>query len=217
MINNSIDIASLLLQTLNLDILFKDFNNTDLMKELQHQNQDYLEKIVEQNEKIIEILERRFRMDELIRKIEMYIDKKNKQDFHTLDKDELFKVVDIYKDLKEIENMNEYGNEYNRGGYNAYNAYNAYNEYNRRGVDTRYKASSYMDGMRGSYEAYEEDRNEFNAGGNYRHKEDGLRDLDAMLHYNNKLIKYIKETATSPEEKEIVKKHFMEAKELMNV
>ena len=66
-------------------------------------------------------------------------------------------------------------------------------------------------------EAYEDDRNEFNAGGNYGAKEDGLKDLDAMLHYNYKLIKYIKETATSPEEQEIVRKHFNKAKELMNV
>ena len=212
---NSIDMTSLLLQLVNLDVLFKDFNNGDLMKELQHQNADYLEKIIEQNEKIIELLERRFKMDELMEKVEKFIEKKSKQEFHTLDKDEMFKVVDIYKDLKEIKSMNEYGNEYNRGY--GYNGYNAYNEYNRRGVDAKYRASSYMDGMRGSYEAYEDDRNEFNAGGNYGAKEDGLKDLDAMLHYNYKLIKYIKETATSPEEQEIVKKHFTKAKELMNV
>ena len=215
MIASPVDIASFLLQVVNLDVLFKDFNNGDLMRELQHQNQDYLEKIVKQNEKIIELLERRFKMDELIEKIEGYVEKKGKQDFHTLDKDELFKVVDIYKDLKEIKSMNGYGNEYNRGY--GYNGYSAYNEYNRRGVDAKYRASNYMDGMRGSYEAYEEDRNEFNAGGNYGAKEDGLKDLDAMLHYNYKLIKYIKETATSPEEQEIVRKHFSKAKELMNV
>lgn len=215
MIANPADIASLLLQVVNLDVLFKDFNNGDLMRELQHQNQDYLEKIVKQNEQIIELLERRFKMDELMKKVEVFIEKKSKQDFHTLDKDEMFKVVDIYKDLKEIKSMNGYGNEYNRGY--GYNGYNAYNEYNRRGVDAKYRASSYMDGMRGSYEAYEDDRNEFNAGGNYGAKEDGLKDLDAMLHYNYKLIKYIKETATSPEEQEIVRKHFSKAKELMNV
>lgn len=154
-------------------------------------------------------------MEEMIRRIEEYIEKKSKQEFHTVDKDELFKVVDIYKDLKEVENMNGYGNEYNRGY--GYNGYNAYNEYNRRGVDAKYRASSYMDGMRGSYEAYEDDRNEFNAGGNYGAKEDGLKDLESMLHYNYKLMKYIKETATSPEEQEIVKKYLHKVNELMNV
>lgn len=57
--NNKIDITSLFLQALSLEILFKDYNNGDLMQELQHQNSDYLEKIIQQNEKIIELLERR--------------------------------------------------------------------------------------------------------------------------------------------------------------
>ena len=205
---NPVDMASLLLQIVNLEMLFKDFNNGDLMRNL--------EIIIEQNNEIRELLEGRENMEDLIKKIDAYIEKKGKQEFHTVDKDELFKVVDIYKDLKEVKNMNGYGNEYNRG-YNGFDAYKAYNEYNRRGVDAKYRASSYMDGMRGSYEAYEDDRNEFNAGGNYGAKEDGLKDLDAMLHYNYKLIKYIKETATSPEEQEIVRKHFSKAKELMNV
>lgn len=65
---NSIDMTSLLLQLVNLDILFKDFNNGDLMKELQHQNADYLEKIIEQNNKIIELLERRNNNERVSRK-----------------------------------------------------------------------------------------------------------------------------------------------------
>lgn len=56
--NNSIDITSLLLQVLNLQILFKDFNNGDLMKELQHQDSSYLAKIIKQNEEILEILKK---------------------------------------------------------------------------------------------------------------------------------------------------------------
>ena len=201
---NPVDVASLFLQIVNLEMILKDFNNSDLMKNIKI--------IIYQNNEIKKLLEERGNMEELIEKIDAYIEKKGKQEFHTIDKDELFKVVDIYKDLKEVKNMNGYGNEYNRGY-----GYNGYNEYNRRGVDAKYRASSYMDGMRGSYEAYEDDRNEFNAGGNYGAKEDGLKDLDAMLHYNYKLIKYIKETATSPEEQEIVRKHFSKAKELMNV
>lgn len=48
---NSVDTASLLLQIINLELLFKDFNNTDLMKKLNV--------IIEQNKNIIELLERR--------------------------------------------------------------------------------------------------------------------------------------------------------------
>jgi len=56
--NNTINNLSLLLQALSLEILFKDFNNSDLMQELQKQDKEYLERIIEQNKKIIELLEK---------------------------------------------------------------------------------------------------------------------------------------------------------------
>lgn len=49
--NNSIDITSLILQLYNLILLLQDFNNTDLMRELQ--------KISSQNEEILRILNER--------------------------------------------------------------------------------------------------------------------------------------------------------------
>ena len=57
--NRNLDIASLLLQMLSLEILFKDYNNSDLMNELQHQNRDYLEKIIKQNNEMLIILKER--------------------------------------------------------------------------------------------------------------------------------------------------------------
>ena len=48
---------ALVLQALSLEILFKDYNNSDLMQELQTQDEKYLKKIIEQNKKIIELLE----------------------------------------------------------------------------------------------------------------------------------------------------------------
>lgn len=54
--NNVINNLSLLLQALSLEILFKDCNNTDLMQELQNQDRNYLEKIIKQNEEIINLL-----------------------------------------------------------------------------------------------------------------------------------------------------------------
>lgn len=54
--NNTIDNLSLILQALSLEILFKDYNNSDLMGELQHQNAEYLEKIITQNNEILSIL-----------------------------------------------------------------------------------------------------------------------------------------------------------------
>ena len=55
--NNSIyDKLGLVLQALSLQILFKDFNNADLMQELQKQDKEYFEKILIQNEEILNLL-----------------------------------------------------------------------------------------------------------------------------------------------------------------
>ena len=51
MLYNPIDLASLYLQIVNLQMLIRDFNNTDLMGKLNV--------IIEQNKNIIELLERR--------------------------------------------------------------------------------------------------------------------------------------------------------------
>ena len=51
-----VDNLSLLLQALSLEILFKDYNNTDLMNELKLQDESYFKKIIKQNEEIINLL-----------------------------------------------------------------------------------------------------------------------------------------------------------------
>ena len=145
----------------------------------------------------------------MIEKTKEYID--NVKELDSVDIDYLGKVVDIYKDLKEVENMNGYGNYGNYGEYNR--GYGEYNEYGRRGVDSKYRASKYMDGIRGSYEAYEDAREEYNRG-NYGAKEDGLKELEYMMHAAMKFIKMVKEEATSPEEQEIVRKHIMKISEM---
>ena len=55
---NNLDITSLILQALSLEILFKDYNNFDLMQELQTQDEMYLKKIIKQNEEIIKLLKK---------------------------------------------------------------------------------------------------------------------------------------------------------------
>lgn len=54
-----IDNLSLVLQALSLEILFKDYNNTDLMEELQKQDEKYFKKLIKQNEEIINLLKER--------------------------------------------------------------------------------------------------------------------------------------------------------------
>ena len=54
--NNKIDIMSLFLQALSLEILFKDYNNSDLMQELQRQDNEYFKKIIENQNEILTLL-----------------------------------------------------------------------------------------------------------------------------------------------------------------
>ena len=57
--NNSIvNNLGLVLQALSLEILFEDYNNRDLMQELQKQDTMYFEKIINQNEQIINLLKK---------------------------------------------------------------------------------------------------------------------------------------------------------------
>lgn len=52
---SNLEKISNILQILSFQILVEDFNNTDLMKYLAHQD-DLLNKIIEQNKQIIEAL-----------------------------------------------------------------------------------------------------------------------------------------------------------------
>ena len=55
----SVDNISLVLQALSLQILFRDYNNIDLMQELQKQDTEYFDKILKQQEEILNILKER--------------------------------------------------------------------------------------------------------------------------------------------------------------
>ena len=57
--NDLINKLGLILQTLSLEILFKDYNNTDLMQELQKQDTEYFDKIIKQQEEILKLLKER--------------------------------------------------------------------------------------------------------------------------------------------------------------
>jgi len=52
---NSINFLANIIQLLSYEILVEDFNNTDLMKYLNHQD-ELLDKIIEQNDQIISLL-----------------------------------------------------------------------------------------------------------------------------------------------------------------
>lgn len=54
--NDFINRLGLILEAISLEILFRDFNNSDLMQELQNQDRNYLEKIIQQNDEILTLL-----------------------------------------------------------------------------------------------------------------------------------------------------------------
>lgn len=56
---NNLDMASLILQLYNLILLMQDFNNTDLMNELQKQDTQYFETIIKNQEEILNLLKER--------------------------------------------------------------------------------------------------------------------------------------------------------------
>lgn len=55
---NNLDATSLILQLYSLILLIQDYNNSDLMQELQYQDEKYLKKIIQQNEEIINLLKK---------------------------------------------------------------------------------------------------------------------------------------------------------------
>lgn len=54
--NNNLDATSLILQLYSVILLLQDYNNRDLMQELQLQDEKYLKTIIKQNEEIISLL-----------------------------------------------------------------------------------------------------------------------------------------------------------------
>ena len=53
---NNLDVTSLILQLYSVILLLQDYNNKDLMQELQLQDEKYLKTIIKQNEEIINLL-----------------------------------------------------------------------------------------------------------------------------------------------------------------
>ena len=53
---NNLDATSLILQLYSVILLLQDYNNRDLMQELQLQDEKYLKTIIKQNEEIISLL-----------------------------------------------------------------------------------------------------------------------------------------------------------------
>lgn len=144
--------------------------------------------------------------EKLTKQAEKSINKILEEGLNTNNLDYLYKLVDIYKDAKEVENMNygNYGNygEYGRRpGYDSYGRdnYGEYGNYGRRGYDMKYRGAEELDRMAGEYGRYMEGRSRYGAG----------EETDKSFHYMVKaledFIKVLEQEAETPQQKQQLK------------
>ena len=121
----------------------------------------------------------------------------------------LYKLVDIYKDAKEVESMNNYGNYSNYGarrpGYDSYGRdnygeYGNYGEgsYGRRGRDMKYRGDDYMDRMSNEYGRYMETRERYGAG------EESDKAFHFMAKALGEYLDFLHEEADTPQKKQML-------------
>lgn len=143
-------------------------------------------------------------MEEKVSKLtEETIERTIKDGLTTSNLDIVYKLVDIYKDIKEVENMN-YG-EYNgrgpgHGSYGEYNRgygeYGNYGNYGRRGYDSKYRGHDSIDRMSNEYGRYMENRERYGA------NEDTDRSFHYMVKALEDFIKVLHEEAETPQQKQ---------------
>lgn len=133
-------------------------------------------------------------MKEVAEKAKEKIDSILKEGINASNLDHLYKLVDIYKDTKEVDNMN-YGN------YNGYGNYGEYGRgsYGRRGYDMKYRGEEELDRIHGEYGRYMESRNRYGAG------EDTDKSFHYMVEAYKDFTKVLFEEAETPQQKQMLK------------
>lgn len=121
--------------------------------------------------------------------------------------DYLYKLVDIYKD---VENIDYWKMKEDKMRYSEYGTYGRRNSYGRRGYDAKYRGhrpEDRIDEMYMNYQAYSEGREAYGRSGNYGAKEDSMMCLETMLESMVDFVKMLKEEAGSQEEMEMIHKY----------
>jgi len=111
----------------------------------------------------------------------------------------VYKLADIYKDMKEVENMN-YGNYYGRRpGYDTYGRDN-YGEgnYGRRGYDMKYRGHEYIDRVGNEYGRYMESRERYGAG------QEAEKSFEYMVKSLEDFIRHIQDEAQTPQQHQML-------------
>ena len=165
-------------------------------------------------------------LEKVTEEVDKSIKRIMEQGVQTNNIDFLYKMIDVKKDIAEIEKEEQemmysnYGN-YGRDSYGEYEGnysggrrrdsrgrYMEGGSYGRRGYDTKYRGHDMLDEMNYSYGAYS-DNNEY---GNYG--ETSTKELKKMLDCNIALIEHLKKNAKSQEEIEIIDRKVQEMSRL---
>ena len=144
--------------------------------------------------------------EKLVEKVKEKIQNIIDEDININNLEHLYKLIDIYKDAKEVESMN-YGNYYGRRpGYDSYGNYGeygnygrgGYGNYGRRGYDMKYRGDEELDRMAGEYGRYVESRNRYGAS----------EETDKSFHYMVKaledFINVLHEEAQTPQQHQML-------------
>lgn len=128
--------------------------------------------------------------EKLMKKVDEKIEEILNGDINNENLDHLYKLIDIYKDAKEVKNMN-YGNYGGRGyGRENYGNYGegSYGEYGRGGYGARgrYRGHDHLDRISGEYGRYQESRQRYGASEetdkSYHYMVKALEDFIKVLH-----------------------------------
>jgi len=130
--------------------------------------------------------------------------------------DYLYKLIDIQKDIANIEYWEAKEDKFMR--YGEYGNYGR-ESYGRRARDSRgrymgHRPEDKIDEMYMNYQAYSEGREAYGRSGNYSAKEDSIMCLENMLESMVDFVKMLKEEAGSQEEMELIHKYVKKISEM---
>ena len=158
-------------------------------------------------------------MDDKVKElVEKGINKTIEDGIQTSNLDTLGKLVDIYKDIaniehwkKEEENDMMYDRRYREYGREPYSR----EPYGRRRRDSRgrYMGDEMMNDMHEAYRDYSDGREEMNMG-NYSAKDDTMKSLEYMMQSVVQFIEMLEKDAKSQEEIEIIKDYTRQISEM---
>lgn len=146
-------------------------------------------------------------METLMRKVKKELDIIAEKGLTSSNLETTNKLVDIYKDLKEICEINERGE---NGMYEARGRYRDYDNYDRRG-DRNYghypldeRTERYFTRMREGMENYDAGRSRYRDGGSNERMVEGIEmTMGAIVNF----IESLMDIAETSQEKEIVRKY----------